>query len=127
MGNEDIESLLIDYKGYKNQLITINDMPSGTFQLVADNCGLDVAVSLLLNMGGITISVPSNGLEALDRRIILKEYDYKALTIKKLAIKLNLSEKTVRNYITNAGAIDALEGQITLLPDDWQNINEKKQ
>lgn len=126
MGNEEIESLLIDYKGYKNQLITINDMPSGTFQLVAANCGLDVAVSLLLNMGGITISVPSNGLEALDRRIILNEYDYKAITIKKLAIKLNLSEKTIRNYITNAGVIDALEGQQSLFSDGWQKSSDEK-
>lgn len=121
MDNEnEIETITIDYKGYKNQEISIKDMPSATFELIAVNCGLDVAVSLLKNMSGLTIFVPSNGFEALERRIILDEYDYSAISIKKLALKLDLSEKTVRTYLAKAGAEAVTEGQQNLFPEGWQ-------
>lgn len=121
MENEnDKETITIDYKGYKNQKISIKDMPSETFELIAVNCGLDVAVSLLKNMCGLTIFVPSNGFEALERRIILDEYAHSAVSIKKLALKLNLTEKTVRTYIAKAGATVAAEGQQNLFPEGWQ-------
>lgn len=116
----DKETITIDYKGYKNQTISIDDMPSETFELIADNCGLNVAVSLLKNASGLTIFVPSNGFEALERRIILREYDGSAVTIKKLALRLNLTEKTVRNYIANGRLIPAVEGQQNLFPEGWQ-------
>lgn len=115
--NED--KIVIEYKGYKNQEVTIKDIPEG-MKLVADLCGLDVAVSLLQNMKGITISVPSNGFEKIEKKIILQEYDGTTITLRKLALNLDLNEKTVRSILNNYG-LETTNGQLHLFEKGWQN------
>ena len=53
----NVEKVIIEHKGYKNQEVTIKDIPEG-MKLVAALCGLEVAVLLLQNLKGITISIP---------------------------------------------------------------------
>lgn len=117
----EIEHLIIEHKGYKGQIITINDIPEGAMRLVADLCGLDVAVSLMQNMKGLTISVPSNGFEKIEKKIILDEYDGTTETLKKLALNLDLNEKTVRGILKDY-RLETTTGQLSLFPKGWQRL-----
>lgn len=115
----NVEKVIIEHKGYKNQEVTIKDIPEG-MKLVAALCGLEVAVLLLQNLKGITISIPSNGFEQIEKKIILQEYDGKTETLKKLALNLDLNEKTVRGILKDYKLEDA-DGQLNLFPKGWQN------
>lgn len=116
------EKVIIEHKGYKNQEVTINDIPEG-MKLVADLCGLDVAVLLLQNLKGITISIPSNGFEQIEKKIILQEFDGTTDTLKKLALQLDLNEKTVRGILKKYN-LETTDGQLNLFKKGWQN-NDK--
>lgn len=121
----EIENLIIEHKGYKEQIITIEDIPEGAMRLVADLCGLDVAVSLMQNMKGLTISVPSNGFEKIEKKIILDEYDGTTETLKKLALNLDLNEKTVRGILKDY-KLENTPGQLSLFPKGWQRLIRRK-
>lgn len=118
-GIMNIDKVIIEHKGYKNQEVTIKDIPEG-MKLVADLCGLDVAVLLLQNLKGITISIPSNGFEQIEKKIILQNYDGSTETLKKLALTLDLNEKTVRGILKDY-KLETTDGQLSLLPKGWQN------
>lgn len=115
--NED--KVIIEYKGYKNQEVTMNDIPEG-MKLVADLCGLNIAVLLLQNLKGLTFSVPSNGFEQIEKKIILQEFDGTTATLKKLALQLDLNEKTVRGILKKYKLEDT-DGQLCLFEKGWQN------
>lgn len=117
----EIEYLIIEHKGYKGQIITIKDIPEGAMRLVADLCGLDVAISLMQNMKGLTISVPSNGFEKIEKKIILDEYDGNTETLKKLALNLDLNEKTVRGILKDYRLVST-PNQLNLFPAGWQKL-----
>ena len=122
----EIEHLIIEHKGYKGQIITINDIPEGSMRLVADLCGLEVAVLLMHNMKGLTISVPSNGFEKIEKKIILDEYDGSTETLKKLALNLDLNEKTVRGILKDY-KLENTTGQLSLFPKGWQKLVRRKE
>ena len=114
------ETVIIEHKGYKNQKVTIVDIPDGSMRLDAELCGLDVAVSLMQNVKGLTIAVPSNGFEKIEKKIILQSYQNDTASLKKLALKLDLNEQTVRNIIRKYG-LDTTDGQLSLFKKGWQN------
>lgn len=105
---------MIDYKGFNIENLTIEDMPNELFEDIADLCGLDVAISLLKNFAGNTITVPTNGFEKIEKKIILTEYDGSAISIKRLARKLCKQEKTIRNVLSQYRIEPAIEGQLSL-------------
>ena len=117
------EFVTIEYKGFKNQKVTANDIPDGIMRLVADLCGLDVAVSLMQNMKGITIAVPSNGFEKIEKKIILQEYTGNTADLKKLALKLDLNEQTLRRILRTYN-LSVTDGQLNLFRKSWQNNND---
>lgn len=45
----------------KDIAITIEDMPNDDLLFVAKNCGIDVAVKMMLHLQGLSISIPRNG------------------------------------------------------------------
>lgn len=115
---EDIKTEIdnYEYKGYRNLKITVNDMPNELFRDIAEMCGIDAAVRLLENFSGVTIAVPVRGFEKIEKKIILREYtkDYSSITIKRLAGRLNMVEKNIRNVLQNYGFEPDVEGQIHL-------------
>ena len=113
------EQTIIEHKGYKNQVFTMKDVPTG-MKLVAELCGLDVVVSLMKNCGGITVAIPSNGFMELEKRIIMNEYDGSTESMQKLALKLDLHESTVRGVLRKAN-LEVTKGQKQLFPKGWQN------
>lgn len=116
----DKETVIIEHKGYKNQPVTIDDIPEGNMRLVADLCGLDVAVSLMQNLKGLTIAVPSNGFSEIEKKIILQEYHGNTSELKQLALRLGLNEQTIRAILRNYG-LQVTDGQLSLFKKGWQN------
>lgn len=102
------------YKGYKVENISIDDMPNEMFKDIARECGIDAAVTLLLRFAGNLISVPSNGLNKIEKKIILSEYDGDAMTIKRLAKTLFKAESSIREILKNYKIVPAENGQLSL-------------
>ena len=111
----------MEYKGYKIDKITIDDMPNELFRDIADECGIDAAVSLLNRFAGCTIFVPSNGMNRVEKKIILREYDGEALTIKKLARNLGKAECSIREILKSYKVVPAEQGQLNLFKLNGQN------
>lgn len=104
----------MDYKGYKIDKITRDDMPNEIFKDIADDCGIEAAVSLLRNFSGCTISVPTNGLNRIEKKIILTEYDGSAYSIKNLARNLEKAESSIREILKSYKVVPAETGQLNL-------------
>lgn len=114
------ETVIIEHKGYKNRPVTIDDIPDGNMRLVADLCGLDVAVSLMKNLKGLTIAVPSNGFDKVERQIIYDFYNGTTERLKQLALRLDMNEQTVRNILRKKN-LEVTAGQQNMFKDGWQN------
>ena len=112
------ETILEDYCGYKNVRVAIDDMPNQDMIDIAKICGIDAAIKLLQYFSGTRINIPSNGFIKIEKKIILDEYDGYAQTIKRLASRLGMTEKTVRDVISK-GTIPAENGQSNLFPQGW--------
>lgn len=123
---EKQDSIIMNYKGYSNQVITIEDMPNQLFSDIAAICGLEVAVSILKNFNGNTIIVPTNGFEKIEKKIILNEYDGYTSTIQRLSRNLGIAEKTVRNVLAKYKIIPAEGGQLGLFPEGWHKLETKE-
>lgn len=94
------DTYIIDYQGYKNVEVTAADMPNSMFRDMAEICGVDVAVKILKYMVGNTIVVPTCGFEKIEKRLILQNYNYDSLSIQRIARKLSISERAIRNIIS---------------------------
>jgi len=80
-------------------MVEENDL-DGDMALVAQECGLDTAVSLYKGMAGTSVSVPKSALMRTFRRYIRKRYTgYNAL---ELAVRCGISERQV--YVIVGGA-----------------------
>ncbi len=51
-----------------------NSITSSDLLLIADLCGIDVAVSLLKNASGLCINIPKDGFRTAKRKYILDNY-----------------------------------------------------
>ena len=79
--------------------ITIDDMPNTDMRLVAEACGIDVAVKLLEEMGGIQLSIPKNGFKKVIAKCICDNYNGR--NAKELALKCNVTERYVYKLCSN--------------------------
>lgn len=73
--------------------IQIADMPSDDMRLVAEVCGLDVAVRLMQGMGGMSVYVPKNSFALVVERYLRKQ---KSPDFKAVALAAGVSERSVR-------------------------------
>lgn len=79
--------------------ITADDMPNDDLKYIAQNAGLRSAMTLILLVPGLTVSIPKNALRNLKERHIIKEYDGTKFTINKLAVECGLSQRHVYKII----------------------------
>ena len=77
----------------KDIAITIEDMPNDDLLFVAKNCGIDVAVKMMLHLQGLSISIPRNALRKVIARYICEHYD--GNNIKQLAVDCQVSIRQV--------------------------------
>lgn len=79
------------------ETLTIQDIKHQDLRMVAELCGLDVAIKLYQRMAGITISIPRNALREFQEKYILENRN--TVRAKELALMLNLTERTVEQII----------------------------
>lgn len=125
MENLKTQAVVINYKGFRDQIVTIEDMPNQDMVDIAEVCGIEAAVKLLSRFGGLRINIPANGLHKIDKKIILNEYDGYAQTIKRLTAKLGLTEKTVRTVLQDYKTILPEDGQLNMFPEGWCKLVKK--
>lgn len=80
--------------------ITLADITHQDMRLVAETCGIDVALALYSNLTGVTISIPRNALREFQERFIREnKHQFRA---KELAVMLNLSERFVEQLVSGS-------------------------
>ena len=73
--------------------IRYEDLPE-EFKLVADSCGMEVAKTLINELGGIRISIPmAKSIRTAVKRLVLARSG--TVPLKKIAIELGCSESTL--------------------------------
>lgn len=77
--------------------ITIEDIKHPDLRLIAERCGLEVAIKFYQNLRGITISIPNNALREFQESFILQNKS--KYRTKELALMLSLNERTVEQII----------------------------
>ena len=80
--------------------MTVKDMPNEDMKLVAESCGVPVAVSLLENCPGLSIFIPKYSTHETLKNDILKEHE-KKISAKRIALKHNISLTYVYQVIRN--------------------------
>lgn len=73
--------------------LTIEDLPGKDMKMVAEYCGMDIAVKLIEEMPSMAIYIPKSSVNQLAQDYIRKNYN--GSNVKKLAVKTGYSEKQV--------------------------------
>lgn len=107
--------MIFNYNGLKidTKDLIEDDMPNEIFKEIFVICGVEVAVSILLNMQGNIIQVPTRGMQKLEKRIIVSEYDGTSASIRKIARTLAVSETYIRDVLRRYKKDIPSEGQMT--------------
>lgn len=70
-----------------------DDLPNEELKMVADNCGMFVAISLCVNMKGISINVPKQPFRELVKSRIWEKYDGTTDSLNKIAREYKYSKR----------------------------------
>lgn len=81
--------------------LSIEDMPSDDMKLLAKYCGVDVAVKVMQNMGGLGIYVPKNPFPLIVERILRSQRNP---DFKDIATNCNVTERYVRKIWSKINA-----------------------
>lgn len=65
--------------------LTEKDMPNEICRELFTLCGVDVVMSLIMNMSGNLIQVPTRGFATIEKNLMLKEYDGSTASIRRMA------------------------------------------
>jgi Mor family transcriptional regulator len=77
--------------------ITIDDMPNEDMRLVAETCGLSVAVKLLRTCGGAKLYVPKLSSKRLIDRKIVEEFN--GGNVRRLRSRYGVSKRYIYNVL----------------------------
>ncbi|MDQ7799539.1 MAG: Mor transcription activator family protein [Candidatus Edwardsbacteria bacterium] len=91
--------------------VKLEDMPNGDMKMVAEYCGVDTAVQLMSQMGGLTIYIPTGIYKAKVEQYVRR--NWRKIETKRLALACNVSEKYVYNLIRRAKEDEA---QLKIFP-----------
>lgn len=95
---------IFEYNGLKinSEKLRKEDMPTEIFEEIFEICGADVALSLLIKMSGNLIQVPTRGMQKIERKIIINDYDGTTASIRDIARRFNISEMYIRNILNES-------------------------
>ena len=99
----------------KSEEVTLDDMPNEVFREIYELCGVDCALSLLINMNACLIQVPTRGLCNIEKRLVVADYDGTTASIRNIARKYNISESYIRNILKENSITTPCPGQLGLL------------
>ncbi|MBP5202276.1 hypothetical protein J6Z39_09070 [bacterium] len=77
------------FQDYIEKNITIDDMPTEDMRMIAERCGVDVALSVMLNLAGGRFFVPVNWSKRIAERYIA---DNASKPVNQLAIETGFSD-----------------------------------
>ena len=73
--------------------IRIEDLPNKDLQIVAELCGLDVALSLIENLDGVNIYIPKFSFRRMIKCYVQRHYN--GHNAKQLALELGITDRMV--------------------------------
>lgn len=88
----------MDFKPWMEN-ISIEDMPNDDLKFVAQCAGIKAALTLIFCLPGLIVNIPKNALKKLKERYILKEYDGTKMTLNRLVVECELSQRHVEAVI----------------------------
>lgn len=88
----------MDFKPWMEN-ITIEDLPNDDLKFVAQCAGIKAALMLIFCLPGLILNIPKNALKKLKERYILKEYDGTKMTLNRLVVECDLSQRQVEALI----------------------------
>ncbi len=106
-------------------LITKSDMPSELFKEVYELCGVDTAVSLLINMPGNIIQIPTRGFLNIQKKILLKNYDGTTASLRKLAREFKIPEMTIRKILADYKIQIPQKSRLNFFKEENNGKNQK--
>lgn len=112
---EEIKSVNMGLLSVDADDIKAEDMPTSTMKDIFELCGKDCALRLLIYMAGNIIQVPARPWVKIQENYIMKNYDYSAQSIKRIARTIGVSEKYVRDVLKTRVKSVPCEGQINFL------------
>ena len=98
--------------------VTVDDMPNEVFREIYEFCGVDCALSLLINMNACLIQVPTKGLCNIEKKLVVKDYNGTTASIRNIARKYNISETYIRNILKENKITTPATGQLDLFDDN---------
>lgn len=95
---------IFEYNGLKidSEKLRKEDMPTEIFEEIFEICGADTALSLLIKMSGNLIQVPTRGMQKIEKKIIINDYDGTTASIRDIARRFNISEMYIRNILSES-------------------------
>jgi hypothetical protein len=78
-------------------------LPNEDTLFVAQTCGLETAISLINELPGMIISIPTRPYKRLIEKYILETYDGTRKSIQKIQHSCNVSERYVRDVLKRNG------------------------
>ncbi len=98
-----------EFLKFVNENMTVDDMPTKDMKLIAESCGIDVAIRLMSKLrGGLHIYTPNFWQKKIVKKYILANPHKSA---KEIANEVEMSETFV-NKILNEKAADNRQGTI---------------
>lgn len=82
--------------------VQIHDLPNRDMQLVAEQCGIDIALLLIERLGGLCLYIPQKGDSLLMKKYILRNYD--GTNAKDLALELGTTERYIYKVMAEKAA-----------------------
>lgn len=98
--------------------LTPEDMPNRDMKMVAELCGVPVAINLIEQLQGVNVYVPKGGDMRMIRKLILKHYN--GHNAKELALELKVTEAFVFKVMQDARG-SASASQLTIFEKDEDN------
>lgn len=78
-----------------------DDLPGDELKWIADECGLETALKLALQFGGLQLYVPSSMRTAIKKKYARKKYD--GSNARALALRLDVAERTIYRWVSKSG------------------------
>jgi Mor family transcriptional regulator len=94
--------------------ITEADLPNEDMRLIAERCGLDVAVKILQELPGVAFFVPKNGFQKVLTAYI--RHSYNGTNAKVLALATGMTERYVYEVVRQGHQTEIEEMQLPLFP-----------
>ena len=94
--------------------IKTEDMPTEDLKLIAERCGLDVAIKLIEHLPGIQLYISSSAVQKMQEGYIRKTYDGSRQSANRLALECAVSVNHIYNVLKMPSSGDPNKTQLSI-------------